>query len=94
MQVFKDKAFTPLLQQVLQLTIPIQQQGILFNEVISFFQYVDAGIGTIRHKSTGRDYNLKSQESEQVFGTTLTQLLYKILNKCCYHMSSKYKVIF
>ena len=90
MQVFRDKAFTPLLLQVKKLRDPIAQEGELYNEVLTFFKYVCSSMGDIRHNSTGREYTLKSKESHGFFGSELTQLLYRIVNKCCYQMSSKY----
>ena len=94
MQIFKDKAFNVLLLQVQKLKTPIIQEGDLYLEVISFFKYVSQSIGDIRHNSTGRDYSLKSKESIEFFGDELTQLLYQILNKCCYRMSSKYTITY
>ena len=92
MQIFKDKAFNVLLLQVQKLKTPIIQEGDLYLEVISFFKYVSQSIGDIRHNSTGREYSLKSKESIEFFGDELTQLLYQIVIKCCYRMSSKYTI--
>ena len=92
MQIFKDKAFNVLLLQVQKLKTPIIQEGDLYLDVISFFKYVSQSIGDIRHNSTGREYSLKSKESIEFFGDELTQLLYQIVNKCCYRMSSKYTI--
>ena len=92
MQIFKDKAFNALLTQVQKLKTPITPEGGLYSEVLSFFKYVSTSIGVIRHNSTGRDYTLKSKESIEFFGAELTQLIYQIMNKCCYQMSSKYTI--
>jgi hypothetical protein len=94
MQIFKDPAFHTLLLQVQKLKTPIALEGELYLEVISFFKYVSLSIGVIRHNSTGRDYSLKSKESIEFFGGELTQLLYQIVNKCCYQMSSKYTITY
>ena len=67
MQIFKDKAFNVLLQQVQKLKTPITPEGDLYLEVLSFFKYVSLGIGVIRHNSTGREYTLKSKESIEFF---------------------------
>ena len=90
MQVFKDPKFKTIFLEVHKLENPIAQEGTLYDEVILFLTNVDVVIGEIRHNSTGREYNLNSKESKEFFGDTFTQLLYKILNKCCYQMSSKY----
>jgi hypothetical protein len=92
MQIFKDKAFFGLLQQIQQLKTPIAQEGELYLEVLSFFKYVLQSMGVIRHNSTGREYSLKSKESDEFFGTEMTQVLYQIVKKCCYQMSSKYSI--
>ena len=89
MQIFKDPAFNTLLLQVQKLKTPIAQEGELYSEVISFFKYVTLSMGVIRHNTTGRKYILKSKDSDEFFGTEMTQLLYQIVNKCCYQMSSK-----
>ena len=89
MQVFKDKLFVPLIQEVQKLKEPISQEGVMYSEIIALFQYIDSSIGDIRDNSTGRDYNLKSKDSHEFFGSDLTTLLYRIMNKLCYQMSSK-----
>ena len=94
MQIFKEPAFTTLLLQVQKLKTPIAQEGELYMEIISFFKYVSLSIGVIRHNTTGRKYILKSKESDEFFGTEMTQLLYQIVNKCCYQMSSKLTITY
>ena len=94
MQIFKEPAFNTLLLQVQKLKTPIAQEGELYLEVISFFKYVSLSIGVIRHNTTGRKYILKSKESDEFFGTEMTQLLYQIVNKCCYQMSSKLTITY
>jgi hypothetical protein len=94
MQIFKDKTFNGLLQQIQQLKTPIAQEGELYLKVLSFFKYVLQSMGVIRHNTTGRKYILRSKESDEFFGTEMTQLLYQIVNKCCYQMSSKLTITY
>lgn len=93
MKVFKDKMFNALIQEVQKLKEPISQEGYMYSEIVALFQFIDSNIGDIRHNSTGRDYNLNSADSRAFFGSEVTSLLYRIMNKLCYAMSSKYNCL-
>lgn len=61
----------------------------LHKVLISFFQYVHCNVPNAPSNGTGRKYPLKSLMAEEIFGKTLSALLYSILNKFANNASGK-----
>ena len=95
MRVFNAKGeYKDLLEAVKEFRHPIDFNSTNTQTIIRFFEFASSKIPEIRNISTGREYELQSNEAIRMFGETLARSMYVTMNELTYLMTCKFNCFF
>ena len=90
MRVFNAKGeYKELLEAVKEFKHPIDFDSAQTLTIVRFFEFALSKIPEVRNTSTGREYELQSNEANRYFGETLGRSMYVTMNKVTYLMTCK-----
>ena len=90
MRVFNAKGeYKELLESVKEFKHPIDFNSSQTQTIVKFFEFASSKIPEVRSTSTGREYEMQSNEANRYFGETLARSMYVTMNKVTYLMTCK-----
>ena len=90
MRVFNAKGeYKELLEAVKEFKHPIDFNSSQTLTIVRFFEFASSKIPEVRSTSTGREYEMQSNEANRYFGETLARNMYVTMNKVTYLMTCK-----